>query len=278
MSANTTDTQQTSASEAAQLASAVPQDASSGVPKKIEAGQTVCNERNAKNKLCNGHLKQVRTGGEEAEEHLRGDDVLFKCQSCGTLYMGPPMGHVRDPFKQERFIERELSAILQAAGGTLPAIKKNEKGVYVMVEAGPQPAHAPAKPAQPVASAQPAAAPTKQPAPAKPAPPAAAQTAMPPLPNAGPVPGETPEQKRARLQALVAAAKARKEAMEAGGEAAPASTATAAVPEPAQPEAATAAPASSPAPKKAVPSVPNMGPVPGETPEQKIARLKALVE
>src|SRR5215831_19941319 len=109
--------------------------ASTPVPKRITNAQTVCNERNEKNKLCNGHLKQLKTAGEPAEIHLRGDDVLFKCQICGTLYMGPPLGHVRDPEKQKRFVEAELSALLQAAGGTLPVIKKNEKGVYVIVEA-----------------------------------------------------------------------------------------------------------------------------------------------
>src|SRR5436305_14924056 len=105
------------------------------IPKRIVNAQTVCNEKNEKGKLCNGHLKQLKTAGEPAEAHLRGDDVLFKCQICGTLYMGPPLGHVRDPEKQRRFVEAELSALLQAAGGTLPVIKKNEKGVYVIVEA-----------------------------------------------------------------------------------------------------------------------------------------------
>src|SRR5436189_4747640 len=131
------------------------------VPKRIVNAQTVCNERNEKGKLCNGHLKQLRTAGEPAEVHLRGDDVLSKCQTCGTLYMGPPLGHVRDPQKQTRFVEAELTALLQAAGGTLPVIKKNEKGVYVLVEpAGTEPAHAvrPAaaipKPATPPAVAQ----------------------------------------------------------------------------------------------------------------------------
>src|SRR5436309_7497783 len=104
------------------------------VPKRITNAQTVCNERNEKNKLCNGHLKQLKTAGERSEVHLRGDDVLFKCQICGTLYMGPPLGHVRDPEKQSRFVEAELAAVLQAAGGTLPIIKKNERGVYVIVE------------------------------------------------------------------------------------------------------------------------------------------------
>src|SRR5947207_10009162 len=113
------------------------------VPKRITNAQTVCNERNEKNKLCNGHLKQLKTAGESAEVHLRGDDVLSKCHLCGTLYMGPPLGHVRDPDKQKRFVEAELSALLQAAGGTLPVIKKNDKGMYVIVEAaGTEPAHA----------------------------------------------------------------------------------------------------------------------------------------
>src|SRR5438045_3831830 len=108
--------------------------AAPAVPKRITNAQTVCNERNEKGKLCNGHLKQLRMAGEPAEVHLRGDDVLSKCQTCGTLYMGPPLGHVRDPQKQKRFVEAELTALLQAAGGTLPAIKKDERGVYVMVE------------------------------------------------------------------------------------------------------------------------------------------------
>ena len=107
------------------------------VPKRIVNAQTVCNEKNEKGKLCNGHLKQLRTAGEAAEIHLRGDDVLFKCQTCGTFYMGPPHGHVRDPYKQSRFIEAELSALLQAAGGTLPVIKKDDRGVFVMVETAP---------------------------------------------------------------------------------------------------------------------------------------------
>src|SRR5690348_16748268 len=126
------------------------------VPKRITNAQTVCNERNEKGKLCNGHLKQLKTAGEASEVHLRGDDVLFKCQICGTLYMGPPLGHVRDPEKQHRFVEAELSALLQAAGGTLPVIKRDDaRGVYIMLETevGDHGGHAakpaPAKPAAP---------------------------------------------------------------------------------------------------------------------------------
>src|ERR1051326_2634624 len=136
------------------------------VPKRITNAQTVCNEKNEKGKLCNGHLKQLNTAGEPARVHLRGDDVLFKCQTCGTLYMGPPLGHVRDPYKQVRFVEAELTALLQAAGGTLPVIKKDEqRGVFVMIETevGDHGAHAakpaPAKAATPAAAAPKAAAP-----------------------------------------------------------------------------------------------------------------------
>src|SRR4051794_16701044 len=152
-------TDTTSAGQSSLATTAAP------VPKRIVNAQTVCNEKNEKGKLCNGHLKQLRTAGEPAEIHLRGDDVLFKCQTCGTLYMGPPLGHVRDPNKQSRFVEAELSALLQAAGGTLPVIKKDDRGVFIMLEPAPADHGQPAKPAPAKAAA---AAP--KPAAAKPAP------------------------------------------------------------------------------------------------------------
>src|SRR5215218_8017416 len=144
--------------------------ATAPVPKRITNAQTVCNEKNEKGKLCNGHLKQLRTAGEPSEIHLRGDDVLSKCQTCGTFYMGPPLGHVRDPNKQSRFVEAELTALLQAAGGTLPVIKRDERGVYVMIETeAPRHVPAPAKAAAPKAAAAPAPAAAKAAAPAAPA-------------------------------------------------------------------------------------------------------------
>src|SRR5258705_7561991 len=143
--------------------------ASAPLPKRITTAQTVCNEKHAKGKLCNGHLKQLRTAGEASEVHLRGDDVLSRCRPCGTLYMGPPLGHVRDPNKQARFVEAELSALLQAAGGSLPVVKKDERGVWVMEETGHAPSQA--KPAAAPAPAAKAAAPSAAatPAPQKPA-------------------------------------------------------------------------------------------------------------
>ena len=293
------------------------------VPKRITNAQTVCNEKNEKGKLCNGHLKQLRTAGEPAQVHLRGDDVLSKCQTCGTLYMGPPLGHVRDPNKQVRFVEAELTALLQAAGGTLPVIKKDPSGVYVMVESVTGDSHA-AKPAPAAKAAAPAAAPkAAAPATAKPATPAAA---APPKPaehkagaepnrqlfrrstyagvkDTGPVPGETFEQKVARLKAVSAAAKQR---AEEGGVAEPAAAATPlltvsdevavvdevnvepspveSAPSAAAPVAASSSPAHKPTgnadrslmKRSTYCGVTDTGPVPGETFEQKVARLAAV--
>jgi len=286
------------------------------VPKRITNAQTVCNEKNEKGKPCWGHLKQLKTAGEPAEVHLRGDDVLFKCQTCGTFYMGPPLGHVRDPQKQHRFVEAELSALLQAAGGTLPVIKKDARGVFVMETAT---AHAPAaKPATSPATptAAPAVAKTAVPAAAKPAAPAAAKPAAKAgaEPNrqlmhratysgtvdTGAVAGETFEQKVARLKAVAAGAKRRAE--EGGGPVAPAAalaetvTAPAAeVPAAAAPEVVT--PPASPAPatpataaahkptgqadrslnlRSTYCGVTDTGPVAGETFAQKVQRLAAL--
>jgi hypothetical protein len=204
------------------------------VPKRITNAQTVCNERNEKKKLCNGHLKQLKTAGELSEVHLRGDDVLYKCHLCGMLYMGPPLGHVRDPEKQSRFVEAELSALLQAAGGTLPVIEKNEKGVYVIVEQGggghghaaPAPAAKPPAPATPPAvavklapAADQAAAVADKAVAAAPAPKPAGEinrtlfkrSTYAGVVDTGPVPGETKEQKIERLQKVVVGAKQRSE-------------------------------------------------------------------
>jgi hypothetical protein len=333
MSANAIDTPTGAAAQAGEQP---------GVPKKVTNAQTVCNVKNEKGKLCNGHLKQLGTGGETATVHLRGDDVLFKCQSCGTLYMGPPLGHVRDPLKQQRFVEMELSALLQAAGGTLPAIVKNERGVFVLAEETGH--HAPAAGAKPAVakpvSAQAGETAEKKATATAPTPAAAASGAPPkaslgPIPGAdGPVPGETREQKLARLRAVVAEAKRRHElyggdeastpaaAGKAAGQTKPTAASTSGTDSSAQadahrpaaeaqaatgqasaaplsPAAATASPVagaetpadlapdavtekSAPA-RRATPGGTlfrasfDTGPVPGESPEQKIERLRGVV-
>jgi len=249
-------------------------------------------------------LKQLRTAGEASEIHLRGDDVLSKCQTCGTFYMGPPLGHVRDPHKQHRFVENELQALLQAAGGTLPVIKRDEaRGVYVMLETEVS-AHAPARPAPAKAAAPAATAPkAAAPKPAAPAKPAGGhklgenpnrqlfkRTTYAGYKDTGPVAGETFEQKVARLKSLSAAAKQR---AEEGGEPASAADVTEVLTElapdqvelpPAPAPAASSAPAHKPTgnadrsmmKRGTYCGVVDTGPVPGETQQQKIARLAAL--
>jgi hypothetical protein len=229
------------------------------VPKRITNAQTVCNEKNEKGKPCWGHLKQLKTAGEPAEVHLRGDDVLFKCQTCGTYYMGPPLGHVRDPQKQHRFVEAELSALLQAAGGTLPVIKKDARGVFIMETSAAhapaaKPATSPAAPTLTTSAAKataPAAATPATPAAAKPAAKAGAEpnrqlmrrSSYSGVVDTGPVAGETFEQKVERLKAVSAGAKRRAE--EGGGPVAPTASATETAPSQVAPEEASieAAPA-----------------------------------
>src|SRR2546423_11883496 len=88
--------------------SATPAASSLPAPKRITNAQTVCNERNEKKKLCKGLLKKLKTAGEPAEVHLRGEDTLSKSLICGTLIMGPPLAHLRNPANQKRFVEAEL--------------------------------------------------------------------------------------------------------------------------------------------------------------------------
>ncbi|MDQ1560433.1 MAG: hypothetical protein QOD32_3493 [Pyrinomonadaceae bacterium] len=215
-----------------------------GAPKRFERGQTVCNEKNEKGKLCNGHLKQVSPVGEEARQHMRGDDLLYRCQTCGARYMGPPLGHVRDPRKQARYVQSELVAILEAAGGTLPAFKQNEAGAWI--PAGETTSHAHA----PVAAA---AQNIKPVAPVKATPPVA------PAATGDAPSGETPEEKRARI---IAEAKAKAAARMAGGGApAPGTTPAATSPTAASPAAA----ASGDAPD-------------GETADERRARMMAEVK
>ncbi|MDQ1592897.1 MAG: hypothetical protein QOG71_3524 [Pyrinomonadaceae bacterium] len=245
MSTNESRAQGTNASAPVAKDAPTEQQASqAGAPKRFERGQTVCNEKNDKGKLCNGHLKQVSPVGEEARQHMRGDDLLYRCQTCGARYMGPPLGHVRDPRKQARYVQSELVAILEAAGGTLPAFKQNEAGAWI--PAGETTSHAHA----PVAAA---AQNIKPVAPVKPTPPVA------PAATGDAPSDETPEEKRARI---IAEANAKAAARMAGGGA----TAPGTTPAATSPTAASPAPAAS-------------GDAPdGETADERRARMMAEVK
>ncbi|HEV2706650.1 MAG TPA: hypothetical protein VGV59_12040 [Pyrinomonadaceae bacterium] len=267
MSANTREAE----GAAARQSPTEQQQSRPGIPKRFAPGQTVCNEKTEKGKLCNGHIKQIDTV-HPSDVYLRGDDVLHRCQTCGTLYMGPPHGHVRDSRKQTRYVQRDLAAILQAAGGTLPAygapstpprvVAPKPKTTPSTSGTDSSPAadrHRPAAEAQ-AATGQPSAAPMSP----------AAATAS---PAAG---AETPADLSPEASTELTPGAPRDERTPPP-EAAPAPAAAAA-------PAASAPPAKGAAKKKEgahagfkVPPELNTAP-PGETHEEKIARLKRLVE
>jgi len=261
--------QTTSPEAVAKQAPAEQQESRAGIPKRFVPGQTVCNEKNEKGKLCNGHLKELNTQ-HPSRVHLRGDDTLYRCQACGALYMGPPMGHVRDPRKQTRYVERDLAAILQAAGGTLPAYEyptpawRGEPTRKAVAKTS-----APARPpaAKPAADSSPSAD-AHRPA-------AEAQAA-------------TGQASAAPLSPTAATASPAAGAQTVSDLAPEASTElTPGAPKDERPKAEAAAPAAAPTadakpkPKKGAGGFkvpPELQPKPGETFEEKIARLKATAE
>jgi hypothetical protein len=264
------------------------QESRTGVPKRFTPGQTVCNEKNEKGKLCNGHLKQLNTQ-HSAASFLRGDDVLYRCQSCGTLYMGPPQGHVRDPSKQRRYVESDLAAILQAAGGTLPVYE------YPTPAWRGEPEPRPAIASKSASTAKPATAPpvTAKTSPAPAARGGGAATIAPAADSSASADAHRPaaEAQAATGQASAAplSPTAATASPAAGAEtvsdlAPEASTElTPGAPKDERPKAAEAKSAASPAPKAKkgaggfkVP--PELQPKPGETMEEKIARLKRINE
>lgn len=263
--------QTTSPEATAKQAPTEQQESRTGVPKRFATGQTVCNEKNEKGKLCNGHLKEVNTQ-HPSRVFLRGDDTLHRCQTCGTLYMGPPMGHVRDPSKQTRFVERDLAAILRAAGGTLPAYEY------------PTPAWRGEPQPKRVSAAKPAAArPTAPAGDAAPADSSAAADAHRPAAEAQAATGQA---SAAPLSPTAATASPAAGAETVSDLAPEASTElTPGAPKDERPKAEAAAPApaadAKPKPKKGAGGFkvpPELQPKPGETMEEKIARLKATAE
>lgn len=263
------------AGSVAQQAPTEQQESRPGVPRRFAPGQTVCNEKNEKGKLCNGHLKELNTQ-HPSRVHLRGDDTLYRCQACGALYMGPPMGHVRDPRKQKRYIERDLAAILQAAGGTLPAYEYPAPAW----RGEPKPKHVAQTSSKPATEPKPA-----QPKHAGPVDSSASADAHRPAAEAQAATGQASAAPLSPTAATASPAAGAETIADLATEASTELTPGApkderAAPAPAR-ESAPAADAK-PKAKKGAHSgfkvAPEFHPQEGETPEQKIARLKRLVE
>jgi hypothetical protein len=49
-----------------------------------------CNEKDAKGKLCAGHLKRWYFFGEEVRKQFGEDAEIYRCEHCKTLYLPAP--------------------------------------------------------------------------------------------------------------------------------------------------------------------------------------------
>ena len=49
-----------------------------------------CNEKDAKEKLCAGHLKRWYFFGEEVKRRFGADVEIYRCEHCKTLYLPNP--------------------------------------------------------------------------------------------------------------------------------------------------------------------------------------------
>jgi len=48
-----------------------------------------CNEKDAKGKLCAGHLKRWYFFGEEVKKKFGTEAEIYRCEHCKTLYLPP---------------------------------------------------------------------------------------------------------------------------------------------------------------------------------------------
>ena len=80
--------------------------------KALRPGQTVCNERDEKGKLCAGPLKRRPDPKYRSGTELEGSEVIHRCGRCYALYSGPPLGFLRDPV-MTRFVMSDQPDVIQ---------------------------------------------------------------------------------------------------------------------------------------------------------------------
>jgi len=61
--------------------------------KRRFARMRACNEKDAKGKLCAGHLKRWYFFGDEVKRQLGASAEVYRCERCQTLYL-PPLDEV----------------------------------------------------------------------------------------------------------------------------------------------------------------------------------------
>jgi hypothetical protein len=52
--------------------------------------QRACNEKDAKDKICAGHLKRWYSFTPEVTERFGKDAEIYRCENCKTLYLPNP--------------------------------------------------------------------------------------------------------------------------------------------------------------------------------------------
>jgi hypothetical protein len=52
--------------------------------------QRACNEKDAKGKICAGHLKRWYFFGDEVKRQLGATAEVYRCEHCKTLYLPNP--------------------------------------------------------------------------------------------------------------------------------------------------------------------------------------------
>jgi hypothetical protein len=57
--------------------------------KRRFARMRACNEKDAKGKLCAGHLKRWYFFGDEVKRQLGASAEVYRCERCQTLYLPP---------------------------------------------------------------------------------------------------------------------------------------------------------------------------------------------
>ncbi len=56
-------------------------------------GQRACHQKDAKGKLCVGHLKRWYTPTEDIIKELGKNAEIYRCERCNTLYRPAPEDH-----------------------------------------------------------------------------------------------------------------------------------------------------------------------------------------
>lgn len=61
--------------------------------KEKKPGQRACDEKDAKGKLCCGHLKRWYTPSEDVVRQFGKNTDIYRCERCHTLYRPSPEDH-----------------------------------------------------------------------------------------------------------------------------------------------------------------------------------------